>query len=56
VGGELLERSTTLTPALDIRLVIAALDGLGMGVINAGARNPDWLRLAVRRQLRALLG
>ena len=41
---------------LDVRLVVAALDGLRMSVLNAGDEDIEWLRLAVRRQLQALLG
>ena len=52
----MLERSPTATPELDIRLVVAALDGLRMGVLNSGEQDVEWLRLAVRRQLQALLG
>ena len=43
-------------PRLDARLVIAALDGLRMNVLNSGERDIEWLRDAVRRQLQALLG
>ena len=39
-----------------MRLIVAALDGLRMGVLNSGEQDVEWLRLAVRRQLRALLG
>jgi hypothetical protein len=56
LGDRVLEHSDTLTPELDIRLVIAALDGLRLSVLSAGERDTDWLRPAVRRQLRALLG
>jgi DNA-binding transcriptional regulator YbjK len=56
VGDHVLERSATPTPDLDVRLVIAALDGLRMGVLNAGEEDVEWLRPAVHRQLRALLG
>ena len=56
VGERVLERSTTTTPELDIRLVVAALDGLRMGVISSGEQDVEWLRPAVRRQLHALLG
>ena len=41
---------------LDVRLIVAALDGLRMGILNAGEEELDWLRQAVRRQLQALLG
>jgi TetR/AcrR family transcriptional regulator, regulator of biofilm formation and stress response len=56
LGDRVLERSATLTPELDIRLVVAALDGLRLSVLSAGESDVDWLRPAVRRQLRALLG
>jgi TetR/AcrR family transcriptional regulator, regulator of biofilm formation and stress response len=56
VGERVLERSPTATPELDVRLVVAALDGLRMGILNSGEQDVEWLRLAVRRQLQALLG
>jgi DNA-binding transcriptional regulator YbjK len=56
VGDRVLERSATATPDLDIRLVVAALDGLRLSVLSAGEQDTEWLRPAVRRQLRALLG
>jgi DNA-binding transcriptional regulator YbjK len=56
VGERVLEDSPTPTPELDIRLVVAALDGLRMAVISSGDQDVDWLREAVRRQLHALLG
>jgi TetR/AcrR family transcriptional regulator, regulator of biofilm formation and stress response len=56
VGERVLERSSTTTPDLDVRLIVAALDGLRMGVLNSGEQDVEWLRLAVRRQLQALLG
>ena len=56
VGERVLERSSTTTPELDVRLVVATLDGLRMGVLNSGEQDVEWLRLAVRRQLQALLG
>ena len=56
LGERVLERSSTTTPDLDIRLVVAALDGLRMGVISAGEQDVEWLRPAIRRQLEALLG
>jgi TetR/AcrR family transcriptional regulator, regulator of biofilm formation and stress response len=56
LGERVLQRSPTTTPELDVRLVVAALDGLRMGVLNSGERDVEWLRLAVRRQLGALLG
>ena len=56
VGERVLEHSPTTTPDLDVRLVVAALDGLRMGVLNSGEQDVEWLRLAVRRQLQALLG
>jgi len=56
VGERVLEHSPTTTPDLDVRLIVAALDGLRMGVLNSGEQNPEWVRDAVRRQLQALLG
>ena len=56
VGERVLEHSPTATPDLDVRLIVAALDGLRMGVLNSGEQDPEWLREAVRRQLEALLG
>jgi TetR/AcrR family transcriptional regulator, regulator of biofilm formation and stress response len=56
VGERVLEHSTTTTPDLDVRLIVAALDGLRMGVLSSGEQDIEWLRLAVRRQLQALLG
>jgi DNA-binding transcriptional regulator YbjK len=56
VGERVLEHSSTATPDLDVRLVVAALDGLRMSVVNSGERDVEWLRDAVRRQLQALLG
>ena len=40
---------------LDVRLIVAALDGLRLSVLLSG-EDPAWLRDAVRRQLQALLG
>jgi TetR/AcrR family transcriptional regulator, regulator of biofilm formation and stress response len=56
VGEPVLEHSSTPTPELDVRLVVAALDGLRMSVLNSGERDIEWLRPAVHRQLQALLG
>jgi DNA-binding transcriptional regulator YbjK len=56
LGDRVLENSATLTPDLDIRLVVAALDGLRLSVLSAGEDETGWLRPAVRRQLKALLG
>jgi DNA-binding transcriptional regulator YbjK len=56
VGERVLEHSATKTPDLDVRLIVAALDGLRMGVLSAGEQDLEWLRPAVRRQVRALLG
>jgi TetR/AcrR family transcriptional regulator, regulator of biofilm formation and stress response len=56
LGDRVLEQSATLTPELDIRLVVAALDGLRLSVLNAADEDTAWLRPAVHRQLRALLG
>jgi TetR/AcrR family transcriptional regulator, regulator of biofilm formation and stress response len=56
LGDRALAHSETLTPELDIRLVVAALDGLRLSVLSAGEGETEWLRPAVHRQLRALLG
>jgi len=56
VGERVLEHSPTSTPEVDVRLIVAALDGLRMGVLNSSELDPEWLREAVRRQLEALLG
>jgi TetR/AcrR family transcriptional regulator, regulator of biofilm formation and stress response len=56
VGERVLEHSRTATGELDVRLIVAALDGLRMGVLNSGEEDVEWLRPAVRRQLQALLG
>jgi DNA-binding transcriptional regulator YbjK len=55
LGERVLEHSPTATPELDVRLIVAALDGLRMGALNSGEEDFDWLRPAVGRQLRALL-
>ena len=56
LGERVLESSHTITPDLDTRLVAAALDGLRLSVLSAGETDTTWLRPAVQRQLRALLG
>ena len=56
VGERVLAHSPTPTPELDVRLVVAALDGLRMSALNSGEQDVEWLRPAVRRQLQALLG
>jgi DNA-binding transcriptional regulator YbjK len=56
LGERVLESSGTITPDLDTRLVVAALDGLRLNVLSAGDVDTAWLRPAVQRQLRALLG
>ena len=55
VGERALVHSPTPAPDLDVRLIVAALDGLRMGVLNSGELDLEWLRPAVRRQLQALL-
>jgi DNA-binding transcriptional regulator YbjK len=55
VGDRALATSSSATPRLDIRLVIATLDGLRLNVLSSRETDVDWLRPAVRRQLRALL-
>jgi TetR/AcrR family transcriptional regulator, regulator of biofilm formation and stress response len=56
LGARVLVHSETLTPELDTRLVSAALDGLRLTVLSGGDPDSEWLRPAVHRQLRALLG
>jgi len=56
VGTRALEPLATATPELDVRIVVATLDGLRMSLLNSGDPDVEWLRLAVRRQLQALLG
>jgi DNA-binding transcriptional regulator YbjK len=56
LGDRVLQHSTTLTPDLDIRLIVAALDGLRLSALSEEEVATDWLRPAVQRQLRALLG
>jgi DNA-binding transcriptional regulator YbjK len=48
------ERALEHSSELDIRLIVAALDGLRLAVLLSG-EDPAWLRAAVRRQLTALL-
>jgi DNA-binding transcriptional regulator YbjK len=54
LGEQAIEHSDTSD--VDIRLVVAALDGLRLSVILAGEQDVEWLRAAVRRQLGSLLG
>ena len=56
VGQRVLEQAPTATPELDVRLVVGTLDGLRMSALNSGEQDLGWVRLAVRRQLQALLG
>lgn len=56
LGERVLETSATITPDLDTRLVVSALDGLRLSVLSSGDPDTSWLRPAVQRQLRALLG
>ena len=55
-GERVLASSGTITPDLDTRLVVATLDGLRLNVLLAGDGDTAWVRSAVQRQLRALLG
>jgi DNA-binding transcriptional regulator YbjK len=55
VGDRVLAKSSSATPKLDIRLVIATLDGLRLNVLSSRETDVEWFRPAVRRQLRALL-
>jgi DNA-binding transcriptional regulator YbjK len=56
VGERVLAHSSTSMPAIDLRLIVGALDGLRMGALSSGEDDVEYLRLAIRRQLRALLG
>ena len=56
LGERVLAHSATLTPELDVRLIVTALDGLRLSVLSSGEADTEWLRPAVNRQLRALLG
>jgi DNA-binding transcriptional regulator YbjK len=56
LGERVLQQSTTHSPDLDTRLVVAALDGLRLGVLSADDGDVEWLRPAVQRLLHALLG
>ena len=56
LGDRVLQHSATLTPDLDIRLIVAALDGLRLSALSEQEVATEWLRPAVHRQLRALLG
>jgi DNA-binding transcriptional regulator YbjK len=56
LGERVLASSKTITPDLDTQLVVAALDGLRLRVLSAEETATGWLRPAVQRQLRALLG
>jgi TetR/AcrR family transcriptional regulator, regulator of biofilm formation and stress response len=54
--GEGVLESSTQTPVLDTRLVVAALDGLRLTVLSTTETDLEWLRPAVHRLLRSLLG
>ena len=56
IGERVLEHAPAPASQLDVRLIVAALDGLRMNALNAGEHDVDWLRPAVSRQLQALLG
>src|SRR5690349_17809157 len=47
IGEQALARSSTSTPAIDLRLVVAALDGLRMGALSSGEQDVGYLRLAI---------
>ena len=55
LGESVLAQAPTQTAELDVRLVIAALDGLRLAALMVEA-DTEWLRPAVRRQVAALLG
>jgi DNA-binding transcriptional regulator YbjK len=54
LGERAIEQSGSLTPELDIRLIVAALDGLRLSVLSSGEHDIEWLRPAVHKQLRVL--
>jgi TetR/AcrR family transcriptional regulator, regulator of biofilm formation and stress response len=54
-GRELRAFGDGVLEGVDARLVIAALDGLRLSVLLRGETDTDWLRVAVRRLLGALL-
>ena len=56
LGERVLAGSQTITPDLDTRIVVAALDGLRLRALSADEADTGWLRPAVQRQLHALLG
>ena len=56
LGDRVLRHAPTATPDVDVRLIVAALDGLRMGALAAGEEDEQGLRAAVHRQLQALLG
>ena len=55
LGEGVLASSASSTPELDTRLVVAALDGLRLGVLSADEQSHEWLRPAVVRLLSSLL-
>jgi hypothetical protein len=56
LGERALASSGTITPDLDTRLVVAALEGLRLSMVSADEADTGWLCPAVQRQVRALLG
>ncbi len=59
VGERVLGPAGSATPALDTRLVVAALDGLRLGVLSLRERDAaartDWIAPAIGRLLRTLV-
>ena len=57
IGGAVLAEAGSATAELDVRLVIAALDGLRLSVLSAAEQGADidWLEPAVRRLVDSLV-
>jgi TetR/AcrR family transcriptional regulator, regulator of biofilm formation and stress response len=57
IGGAVLAEAGSATAELDVRLVIAALDGLRLSVLSAAEQGDDlaWLEPAVRRLVDSLV-
>jgi DNA-binding transcriptional regulator YbjK len=57
IGARVLDEAGSDTPALDTRLVVAALDGLRLSVLSAKEQgeDTDWLQPAILRLIRTLV-
>ena len=57
IGARVLDDAGSATPALDTRLVVAALDGLRLSVLSAKEQgeDTDWLQPAILRLIRTLV-